>query len=173
MDTCRPRPTGTSFSPSRPTVAPSPSISKSAGTSSTHSLQMCRYDHRPHKTSCTQAPTSCMHMLAGCPHTVAGTSTLSSACRYTRCAPRWAPASRRRCCGHAPITILPGEYRSTGRKSGFMTWRLLHLPDRASSPLLLTMPAARHVGLHRARDHRDPRGRLCGRHGRYGRPRAA
>lgn len=64
-------------------------------------------------------------------------------------------------------------YYSTGRKSGVMTWRLLHLPDRASSLLLLTMPAARHVGLHRARDHRDHRGRLCGRHGRYGRPRAA
>ena len=69
------------------------------------------------------------------------------------------------------LLYSPGS--STGRKSGFMTWRLLHLPDRASSPLLLTMPAARHVGLHRARDHRDPRVRLCGRHGRYGRPRAA
>ena len=131
--------------------------------------RLCRYDHRPHRTSCTHAPTSCMHTLAGCPHTVAGTSTPSSARRYTRCVPRWAPASRRRCCGHAPITIV----RVVG-VGGVMTWRLLHPPDCASSLLLLTMSAARHVGLHRARDHRDPRGRLCGRRGRYGRrPRAA
>ena len=39
MDTCKPRPTGTGCSPSRPTAASSRSISKSAGTSSTHSLQ--------------------------------------------------------------------------------------------------------------------------------------
>ena len=106
MDTCKPRPTGTSCSPSRPTVASSRSISKSAGTSSTHSLQAGRYDHRPHKRQAARMRlTSCTHTLAGCPHTVAGTSTLSSAHRYTRCVPRWAPASRRKCCRHAPILL--------------------------------------------------------------------
>ena len=107
MDTCKPRPTGTSCSPSRPTVASSRSISKSAGTSSTHSLQAV-----PIRSPTAQDKLhACAyelhaHTRAGCPHTVAGTSTLSSARRYTRCVPRWAPASRRKCCGHAPITIV-------------------------------------------------------------------
>ena len=65
MDTCKPRPTGTSCSPSRPTVASSRSISKSAGIvlvpRARIAYRPCRYDHRPHKTSCTHAPTSCMH----------------------------------------------------------------------------------------------------------------
>ena len=60
--------------------------------------------------SCNYKLHSCGYKLhaygAGCAHTVAGTSTLSSARRYTRCVALWTPALRTPCCGHAPIVSV-------------------------------------------------------------------
>ena len=120
MDTCKPRPTGTSCSPSRPTVASSRSISKSAGTSSTHSLQAVPI----------RSPTA-QDKLHACAYELhAYACRLSSyGCRYLDsqfCAPLHALRASMGAGVAEKMLRARAYYSSEGRKGGVMTWRLLH-----------------------------------------------